>query len=245
MEFRPLLLIPIYNNHDSIRGVVESLAYLDLPCLIVDDGSDDATQQILAELSVAFSWVQVMRRPENGGKGAAMALGFRAAGEKGFTHAVQIDADGQHDAADVPRFLEQARQSPDALILGRPVFGKDAPWVRRLGRFATHVSVWLETWSLDIQDALYGFRCYPLEPVGRLYRQVEVSHGMCFDTEIAVRLHWQGVPMINVDTRVEYIAGGVSHFRYLRDNLRITWLHTVLLAGMVARLPRLAFRARA
>ena len=98
--------------------------------------------------------------------------------------------------------------------------------------------------STDIKDALYGFRCYPLEPVRRLYRQVEVGHGMVFDTEIAVRLYWQGVAMINVDTRVDYIAGGVSHFHYVRDNLRIARLHTMLILGMLVRFPRLAFRGR-
>ena len=244
MAFRPCLIIPIYNNKDTIREVVESLAYLELPCIIVDDGSDVDTQQVLQHLAGELDWVQRMRRGSNGGKGAAMAEGFRAAMEQGFTHAVQVDADGQHDALDVPRFLEQAQRNPAALILGRPVFGDDAPLVRRFGRFATHFSVWLETLSTDIKDALYGFRCYPLEAVSRLYRQVEVGHGMVFDTEIAVRLYWQGVPMINVDTRVDYFPGGVSHFDYVRDNLRIARLHTMLILGMLVRLPRLAFRGR-
>ncbi len=242
MAFRPCLIIPIYNNKDTIREVVESLAYLELSCIIVDDGSDVDTQQVLQGLAGELDWVQLMRREFNGGKGAAMAEGFRAAMEQGFTHAVQVDADGQHDALDVPRFLEQAQRNPGALILGRPVFGEDAPLVRRFGRFATHCSVWLETLSTDIKDALYGFRCYPLEPVSRLYRQVEVGHGMVFDTEIAVRLYWQGVSMINVDTRVDYFPGGVSHFDYVRDNLRIARLHTMLILGMLVRFPRLAFR---
>lgn len=244
MAFHPCLIIPIYNNKDTIRDVVQSLAYLDLPCIIIDDGSDAETQQVLQGLADELGWVHVVRRDSNGGKGAAMALGFHIALERGFTHAMQVDADGQHDARDVPRFLEQARRSPEALILGRPVFGDDAPLARRFGRFATHLSVWLETLSTDIKDALYGFRCYPLEPVSRLYRHVEVGHGMVFDTEIAVRLHWQGVPMINVDTRVDYIPGGLSHFDYVRDNLRITRLHTLLILGMLLRFPRLAFRGR-
>lgn len=245
MAFRPCLIIPIYNNKGTIREVVKSLAYPDLPCIIVDDGSDAETQQVLRSLAGELDWVQLIRRESNGGKGAAMAEGFRAALEQGFTHAVQVDADGQHDALDVPRFLRQARNHPGALILGRPVFGEDAPLARRFGRFATHVSVWLETLSTDIKDALYGFRCYPLEPVGRLYSQVEVGHGMVFDTEIAVRLYWQGVPMVNVDTRVDYIPGGVSHFRYVRDNLSIARLHTLLILGMLVRFPRLVFRGRA
>ncbi len=242
MAFHPCLIIPIYNNRDTIREVVESLAYLELRCIIVDDGSDVDTQQVLQGLAGELDWVQLVRRGCNGGKGAAMAEGFRAALQQGFTHAVQVDADGQHDARDVPRFLEQAQRDPGALILGRPVFGADAPLVRRVGRFATHFSVWLETLSTDIKDALYGFRCYPLEAVSRLYRQVEVGHGMVFDTEIAVRLYWQGVPMINVDTRVDYFPGGMSHFDYVRDNLRLVRVHTILILGMLVRFPRLAFR---
>lgn len=245
MALRPCLIIPIYNNQHTIRQVVESLAYLDLPCLIVDDGSNEATQQVLRELSGALPWVTLLRRPVNGGKGAAMAQGFRAASDNGFTHAVQLDADGQHDARDVPRFLAQAERRPEALILGRPLFGNDAPLVRRLGRFVTHFWVWLETLSLDIKDALYGFRCYPLEPVAELYQRVEIGLGMVFDTEIAVRLHWQGVPMINVDTKVDYIQGGLSHFDYFRDNVRLFRLHATLFLGMLMRLPRLALRTRA
>jgi glycosyltransferase involved in cell wall biosynthesis len=244
MAFRPCLIVPIYNNRDTIRKVVESLAYLDLTCIIVDDGSDEATQHVLQELAGTLPWVTLIRRSANEGKGAAMARGFRAASEAGFTHAVQVDADGQHDARDVPRFLEQAKRRPEALILGRPIFGEGAPMARRIGRFATHFWVWIETLSLDIKDALYGFRCYPLEPVAKLYEQVEIGHGMVFDTEIAVRLHWQGVPMINVDTRVDYVHGGLSHFHYFRDNVRIFRLHTMLFFGMLIRLPRLVFRTR-
>lgn len=244
MSFHPCILIPIYDNEKTIRGVVESLAYLNLPCLIVDDGSSEPTRQVLREIQAEFSWVEVRRRPQNGGKGAAMAQGFRAAFELGYTHAVQLDADGQHDALDVPRFLDAARRSPGALILGRPIFDESAPAARKYGRWVTHFWVWIETLSTDIKDALYGFRCYPLAPVRQLYRQVEIGHRMVFDTEIAVRLHWNGVPMVNVDTRVAYPPDGVTHFDYIRDNLRIIRLHTMLTLGMLLRFPTLALRLR-
>ncbi len=242
MQFKPCIIIPIYDNEDTIRGVVESLAYLNLPCLIVDDASGAPTQQALRELQTDFPWVQVRRRSSNGGKGAAMSLGFRAAFDQGYTHAIQLDADGQHNALDVPRFLEPARQTPGALILGRPIFDESAPWARKYGRWVTHFWVWIETLSFDIKDALCGFRCYPLEPVMELYRKVEVGHRMVFDTEIAVRLHWNGVPMINVDTKVLYTPGGVSHFHYVKDNLHLIRLHTMLTLGMLLRFPVLALR---
>ena len=244
MPFNPCIIIPIYDNEDTIRGVVESLASLNLPCLIVDDASGAPTQQVLREIAAEFPWVEVRRRPQNGGKGAAMSLGFRAAFDRGYTHAVQLDADGQHDALDVPRFLEPARRSPGALILSRPIFDESAPWARKYGRWVTHFWVWIETLSFDIKDALCGFRCYPLEPVIQLYRRIEVGHRMTFDTEIAVRLHWDGVPMINVDTKVGYARGGISHFDYVQDNLRIIALHTRLTLGMLLRLPVLALRLR-
>lgn len=242
--FNPCVIIPIYNNEATIRGVVESLAGLDLDCLIVDDGSNSATQRVLGAIERESKRVEVLRRAANGGKGAAMAQGFRAAFEKGYTHAVQMDADGQHRAADAPRMLEQARRFPGALILGRPVFGDDAPGIRRYGRWVTHFWVCLETLSFDIKDALCGYRCYPLEPVVRLYEKVQIGAGMVFDTEIAVRLYWDGVPMVNVDTPVRYTRDGVSHFRYGMDNLRLARLHTMLVFGMLRRFPTLLFRTR-
>jgi len=242
--FNPCILIPIYNNKDTIRDVVESLEYLDLPGLIVDDGSDRATRKVLHDINESFSWISIIERASNGGKGAAMATGFRLAFEHGFTHAVQIDADGQHDAADVPRFLEQAQRSPEALVLGKPLFDDSAPAARRYGRLVTTFWVYLETWSVDIKDALCGFRCYPLQSVMQLYEHTAIGSGMVFDTEIAVRLHWSGVPMVNVETKVNYAKNGVSHFRYLQDNFRITWLHTKLFFGMLIRIPQLLFRGR-
>lgn len=242
--FNPCILIPIFNNKDTIRAVVESLEYAKLHCLIVDDGSDEETRQVLHVLNDAFPWVSIIERSRNGGKGAAMETGFRAAFERGFTHAVQIDADGQHNAADVPRFIEQAGNSPGALILGRPIFDSGAPAARRYGRYVTTFWVCVETWSRDIKDALCGFRCYPLRPVVDLYESTSIGAGMVFDTEIAVRLFWNRVPMINVDTCVDYVEGGVSHFDYLGDNLRISALHVRLFFGMLVRIPYLLARVR-
>ncbi len=242
MAFNPCLIIPIYNNKHTIREVVESVAYLGIPCLIIDDGSDEDTQRELEKINAEFPWLDVYRQSVNGGKGTAMALGFRQASAQGYSHGVQMDADGQHNALDVPHFLAAARQTPGALILSSPIFDEQVPKSRKYGRLVTSVWVWLETLSFDIGDALCGFRCYPLEPVKHLYEKVDVGHRMDFDPEIAVRLFWQGVPMVNIETKVEYPVGGVSHFNYLRDNLRLVRLHTELVFGMLLRLPLLVCR---
>lgn len=244
MQLTPCIIIPIYNNRDTIRSVVESIDSLGLPCLIVDDGSDDATRQVLDEIDQIFDRVEIIRRGKNGGKGAAMRDGFAAAHDRGYTHAIQIDADGQHDADDIPRFLEEARHAPEALILSRPLFDDDAPRSRRYGRLITTLFVWIETLSTEIKDTLCGFRCYPLAPVMRCYECATIGSGMVFDTEIAVHLYWQETPVRSIATRVRYADGGMSHFDYVGDNLKISWMHTKLLAGMLVRLPRLLSRHR-
>jgi glycosyltransferase involved in cell wall biosynthesis len=244
MAFNPCILIPIYNNKETIHDVALSLECFGLPCVIVDDGSDAETRHVLDRLETDFDWISVIHRTENGGKGAAMATGFRHAARSGYTHAVQIDADGQHDSADVPRFLELAERYPGSLILGKPVFDESAPAARRYGRHITTFWVCIETWATDIKDALCGFRCYPLEPVMKLYAQSTIGRGMVFDTEIAVRLHWNGVPMVNVETKIDYLQDGISHFDYVADNLRISALHAKLLFGMLIRIPRLFSKIR-
>jgi glycosyltransferase involved in cell wall biosynthesis len=235
----PCLLITIYNNSGTIAGVVEALAPLDLPCLIVDDGSDEETRKVLDGLAAAFPWVRLERRSRNGGRGAALRTGYRLAVQLGFTHAVQIDADGQHAAGDVPVFLEASRRRPDALVLSNPIFDRDAPRGRRYGRWISRFWVWLETCSLAIRDPLCGFRCVPLGATSRLLERVRCGDHMDFETEIAVRLVWEGVPVVNVPTRIRYPADGISHFHMFWDNVRISRLHTRLFLGMLPRLPRL------
>ncbi len=244
MQIRPCVIIPIYNNRDTIRAVIDSIESTRLPCLIVNDGSDAATRDELSRLDHDFDWVEVIHRERNGGKGAAMRDGFTTAYRNGFTHAIQMDADGQHDAADIPRFLEAARQAPDALILSKPLFDADAPKARVYGRLVTTFCVWIETLSMEIEDTLCGYRCYPLEPVLRCYERTRIGNGMVFDTEIAVHLYWQGTPTHTVETRVHYVDGGMSHFDYVTDNLKISWMHTKLIAGMLPRIPRLIRRHR-
>lgn len=241
---KPCLLIPDYDHKDTIQGVLQGLAGLGLPCLVVDDGSGPATREVLAALPREFPWVEVERLPVNRGRGAALAHGYRTAARRGFSHVVQLDADGQHDPADVPRFLAVARQRPDALVLGAPVFDRTAPWIRLYGRRLSQLFVRGATLSRAIQDPLCGFRCFPLEPTVRLLDRVSLGDRMEFDPAIVVRLVWEGVPVLNVPTRVRYLAHGISHFRLVRDNLLIARAYAGLSLALLARLSPIANRSR-
>ncbi|MCC8395113.1 glycosyltransferase family 2 protein [Paraburkholderia sp. MMS20-SJTR3] len=240
MRFAPCIVIPIYNHKDAIGATVAHLAVHALPLFVVDDGSDEPTQQVLAALAQQYAGqLTLLRLPENGGKGAAVMAGLRAARSAGYTHALQIDADGQHDAADVPRFLDAARAEPDAVILGRPVYDDTVPKSRLYGRYLTHVWVWIETLSLTIRDSMCGFRLYPLALACELIDSVKLPTRMDFDIEILVRLHWLRAAFRSIPTRVTYAADGVSHFDVLWDNVRISRSHTRLVFGMLWRLPML------
>ncbi|WP_368620956.1 glycosyltransferase [Paraburkholderia sp. BR13444] len=240
MKFAPCIVIPIYNHKDAIGATVANLAVYGLPIFVVDDGSDEPTQQVLAALALQYAQqLTLLRLPENGGKGAAVMAGLRAARAAGYTHALQIDADGQHDATDVPRFIDAARAEPGAVILGRPVYDDSVPKARLYGRYLTHVWVWIETLSLTIRDSMCGFRLYPLALACELIDSVRLPTRMDFDIEILVRLHWRRAAFRSIPTRVTYAADGVSHFDVLWDNVRISRSHTRLVFGMLMRLPML------
>jgi len=241
--FSPLVVVPVFDHPDAIAGLVDTLRGHGVGCLLVDDGSGPACAAQLAALAEQFPGeVSLLRLGHNQGKGAAVMAGLREAGRRGYSHALQIDADGQHDARDVPRFLAMARESPGAVINGRPVYDDSVPRARLYGRYATHVWVWINTLSFDIRDSMCGFRVYPLAPTLALLDDQRIGTRMDFDTEILVRLHWRGLAIHDCPTRVTYPEHGVSHFRLLRDNLRISAMHTRLFFGMLLRLPRLLAR---
>jgi glycosyltransferase involved in cell wall biosynthesis len=240
----PCLLIPIYNHRDTIANVLDQVSHCQLPCIIVDDGSDQATRHVLAAQTTQRPWVQVLHRPRNGGKGAAVQTGMLRAHARGYSHALQIDADGQHDTRDIPRFLAEAEAYPEALVLGKPVFGADAPTSRRLGRKISQFWVWIETLSLAIGDPLCGFRVYPVAPAVACIQHKRLGSRMDFDPEIAVRLYWSGVPIRNVATTVVYPQDGNSHFQPVRDNVLLSWLHIRLFFGMLCRVPWLLLRKK-
>lgn len=233
---KPCLLIPLFNHGATLGGVLESVADLGLPCIVVDDGSDVQTRSAADSLRSSFPWMTIERFAMNCGRGAALRHGYRTALARGFSHALQLDADGQHCAADAPRLLARAEAEPGALILGRPVFDDSAPWARRWGRELSRVWVHVETLSLAVADPLCGFRCIPLERAVQLLARAPLGDRMEFDPELAVRWVWQGWPIANVSTRVIYPAGGRSHFRMVDDNVRITKMHFRLVFGMLPRL---------
>jgi len=237
----PCVVIPVYNHGEALVGTLEHLAGYNLPTIVVDDGSDAETKAIIASL-VADSEVALVSLPQNLGKGGAVMAGLRSANKSGFTHVLQIDADGQHDLGDVDTLLEKARKRPDALISGKPQFDDTVPASRLYGRWITRFWVWVETLSLDIPDAMCGFRVYPLESTIKLIESKKLGLRMDFDIEVAVRLYWRGVPFVAVPTHVIYPEGGTSHFQVLQDNWRISRMHTILFFGMLLRLPMLLFR---
>jgi glycosyltransferase involved in cell wall biosynthesis len=239
--FALCIVIPVYNHEGAIGAVVERVRSHGAPIFLVDDGSDPACAAELQRLSAQPN-VKLLKHAVNRGKGAAVCTGMRAASGEGFTHALQVDADGQHTLEDIGRFIDEARAHPAAVICGRPVFDASIPKVRYYGRYLTHGMVWLETLSFEIPDALCGFRIYPLGAVNALLAKRGVGERMDFDAEILVRLHWRDVPMRWIDTRVSYPLDGVSHFRLFFDNVLMTSLHVRLVVGMLMRLPLLLWR---
>jgi glycosyltransferase involved in cell wall biosynthesis len=240
--YRPCVVIPVYNHRNTVRATVASVAGYGVPVYLVDDGSDEATREELVRIGGEFALVRLSRLPRNSGKGSAVIVAMQRARAEGMTHALQIDADGQHDVRDVPRFLERGELNPEAVICGQPVFDDSAPRSRRYGRYISHFWVWVETLSFAIKDAMCGFRLYPLHATGELIERGLIPLRMDFDIAIVVRLAWRGVPVENLSTRVVYPAGGLSHFDRVRDNLRISRTHARLLCGMLLRLPLLLWR---
>jgi glycosyltransferase involved in cell wall biosynthesis len=240
--FVPCAVIPVYNHERAVGRVLAAVCAAGLPCILVDDGSAAGCARELERLAATMTDTQLLSLKPNRGKGFAVIAGFRAAAGRGYTHALQIDADGQHTLADIPRFVAEARAYPQALVCGRPVFDASMPWVRRYGRYLTHALVWLDTLSFSIPDSLCGFRIYPLAAVIRLADEEHIGARMEFDVEIIVRLYWRQLALRWIPTRVTYPLDGVSHFRLLRDNARMVALQTRLVLGMLLRLPRLLRR---
>mgnify|MGYP003471563967 CR=1 FL=1 len=238
-SFRPCVVIPTYDNPATITAVVESVVPYLRDVIVVDDGSGPAARALIDALRER-GLAHVVRRERNGGKGAAVKAGLRAAHELGYSHALQLDADGQHAVSDIPRFLAEAGRAPAALVLGTPRFATDAPKARLYGRKISVGFVQLETMSMGersrIADPLCGYRVYPVEAALRCAPRAD---RMDFDPEIAVRMVWSGVAVHNLPTLVRYIPraqGGVSHFQLVRDNLRISLMHSRLMCTLIFRL---------
>jgi glycosyltransferase involved in cell wall biosynthesis len=234
-------VIPVYNHGEAVGAVAANVRAHGLRCILVDDGSSADCAAVLDALAQAAD-VTLVRLALNQGKGGAMMAGLRAAADAGYSHALQIDADGQHDARDIPRFLASAAAEPDAVICGTPVYDESVPKVRLIARYATHIWVWINSLSLEIRDSMCGFRVYPLPPVVRLIDEARLGRRMDFDPEVLVRLHWRGMKIVSLPTRVTYPQDGLSHFRLGLDNWLITKMHARLAVGMLLRSPKLLWR---
>ncbi len=239
---RACFIIPIYNHHETIAATVAALAAFQLPIFIVDDGSDEATKQVLNELRERTPFLHLHTLPENTGKGGAVMAGLAQAHAAGMTHGLQIDADGQHDITDIPEFWRQAEQAPQALISGAPQYDASIPTSRKIGRKITHFWVHIETLSLQVKDTMCGFRVYPLAATLETIAEHRPGTRMDFDIEIMVRMYWRGIPIKFIPTKVIYPEGGRSHFQGFADNWLISKMHTRLFFGMLLRAPRILWR---
>ena len=240
-----LVLIPSYNPGSLVYETVRSARAQWTPVWVVVDGSDDGSAAGLQAMAQQDQGLRVVVLPRNVGKGAAVLRGLELAAAQGFTHVLTMDSDGQHPADLIPGFMAASADNPAAMVLGVPVFAADAPRLRVNGRKVSNLWADLETLWAGIGDSLFGFRVYPIEPLRQVMHGQRWMRRFDFDPEAVVRMCWRGVKPINLPATVRYLRadeGGVSHFKYLRDNLLLTWMHTRLLAGFLLRLPLLLIR---
>lgn len=240
-----LVLIPSYNPGAKVYATVRAARQYWTPVWIVVDGSTDGSAEGLLAMAAQDAGLRVMVLPRNQGKGAAVLHGLEQAAAAGFTHVLTMDSDGQHPPECIPAFMAESMRQPAAMILGVPVFDVSAPSLRVQGRRISNAWVNLETLWAGIGDSLFGFRVYPIAPLRQVMRYQPWMRHFDFDPEAVVRLCWRGVRPVNLPAPVRYYRveeGGVSHFRYLRDNVLLTWMHTRLFIGFLLRLPVLLAR---
>lgn len=231
------IVIPNYNHTEVLSELLTKLAVYQLPIIMVDDASNAQAKTMFAKLSSTYPLLTLLTHEINQGKGGAVQTGLRHAHKMGFSHAIQVDADGQHNLADLVKLIEISNSNQHALISCCPIYDGSVPKHRYLARYLTHVWVWIETLSFDIVDSMCGFRVYPLAASVKLLNDVKLGKRMDFDPEILVRLYWRNVPFVFLPSQVIYPENGLSHFQPLHDNVRISWLHTRLFFGMLLRSP--------
>lgn len=242
-----LVLIPCYNPGEKVIDLVRKVRAQWSPVWVVVDGSTDASTALLLALARQDPELKVLVQARNGGKGSAVLRGITDALQQGYTHALTMDADGQHPAGLIRTFMHRSMAEPASLILGKPVFDASAPALRVNGRKVSNGWANLETLWAGIGDSLYGFRVYPMRDLQNVMLRSRWMRRFDFDPEVAVRLCWEGLTPVNIDAPVQYFdaaEGGVSHFKYLRDNILLTWMHARLFVGFLIRLPVLLRQRR-
>ncbi|KPF50643.1 glycosyl transferase family 2 [beta proteobacterium AAP121] len=240
-----LVLIPSYNTGEQVYATVRAARAQWAPVWVVVDGSTDGTAEGLQTMAAADPGLRVWVLPQNSGKGSAVLHGLQQAQAAGYTHALAMDSDGQHPADLIPAFMRASIARPDTMVLGRPVFDASAPLLRVRGRRVSNWWTNLETLGAGVADSLYGFRVYPVAALAAVMQRQPWMRRFDFDTEAVVRLAWRGIKPVNLDAPVKYLRadeGGVSHFRYGRDNVLLSWMHTRLMVEFVLRLPALLWR---
>ncbi len=240
-----VVLIPSYNTGSQVIRTLEAARDAWCPVWIVIDGSTDESESLIRGFIKDRSGIELHVLAPNQGKGAALLHGLRRAQAQGYTHVLTMDADGQHSAAKIVEFMDISKAHPEALVLGNPQFDASAPLLRVYGRRVSNWWANLETLWLGINDSLFGFRVYPVQPLLEIMERTRWMRRFDFDVEAAVRLAWKGLPIINVPAPVKYLKpeeGGVSHFNYLRDNALLSWMHARLFLGFLLRLPLLLAR---
>ena len=246
-DFAPVFLIPVYNHGKACVSVVDNLAPYcgrkGIKIILVDDGNAEDTKNCLLHIKNTHSdLVELVVLPKNQGKGGAFKAGVIRAGELGFSHVLQLDADGQHDSTRADFFFERAELNPSALICGYPEYDETAPSHRKNGRKFANSWCAIVTWEGGIKDSLCGFRVYPVSETLAFMKRHGFDQRMGFDIEILVKLIWVGLKYEFHPVKVTYPSDGISNFRVFQDNVRISWVFTRLCTGMLLRIPKLIFR---
>lgn len=240
-----LVLIPSYNTGRLLADTVTRALQRWTDVCVVMDGSTDGSDLAVEALQAEHPGLSLLRQPVNQGKGAAILRGAEHAAARGYTHVLTMDADGQHPPEWIPKFITLCEKHPEAALLGKPVFGPEAPLLRVRGRRISNMWSHIETLGWGIGDSLFGMRVYPVAALLKAFRSTWFARRFDFDTEVAVRICWNGVPTVNVPTPVRYLTaaeGGVTQFRYFRDNALLTWMHARLMISFFFRLPLLLWR---
>jgi glycosyltransferase involved in cell wall biosynthesis len=245
-EVRPLILIPSYNTGPILQQTIVAVLSQKTPVWVVLDGSTDGSLTLLERfINADHEGFRVIQIAQNSGKGAAIFHALEQALAAGFTHVLCMDADGQHPVNAILEFLQLSAEHPEAMILGRPIFDNSAPALRVSGRKISNFWANLETLGWGVDDSLFGMRVYPTADLHAVMQETKFARRFDFDPEVAVRLAWRGVPVINLPTAVRYPSkeeGGISQFRYLRDNVLLTKMHLRLFLGFIWRFPVLLLR---
>ena len=223
MEYNLLIVLPFYNHLECFSKVARKFSKIKLPVLLINDGSTLENTEGVKKICNDFGFSYIEHK-ENQGKGGAVLTGLKYAKKNNFTHVLQIDSDGQHDINDIEKFIKASKENLSSIINGSPIYDENAPKSRLIGRKITKFWVWVETRGAKINDTMCGFRIYPLNEISKIIKEIKFKR-MGFDIEILVRAAINKINIKNVETNVNYNKGGVSHFRLIRDNIEISFMH--------------------